>query len=251
MCVQMKLIKWVEVHIGRRRAKKDCGERTPEPSPAVVKRLENVSNDSKRAMHIRTSFLETAPVSPRQRSRIRTNPWLPRGPEGTEPMAVPTLEEEPSSPLPALRSGLKRSDWINFQEVAAAWAKEAMEQEDIESSDEAYSEDYIQSEDPGTPSDAFLSKEVGSPQADSACGSCSTTPMSENGPMPRRQSTLALKMEAARAEDQDRIHSRIRLQSELAEYRRMMLVHTLRELRRQLEGREAMSNTTQWLEPLT
>ncbi|CAN7982243.1 unnamed protein product [Ixodes pacificus] len=131
----MKLIRWVEVHIGRSRkkAKKtptkrqgspcdilpetpthtttscprspavgpdvaegswSCPGRSPGPSPGCDLRGD-VGPGSQRlpkaAAHIRTSFLDQAPVSPadasspRQRSRIKTNPWIrsPRSPCGS------------------------------------------------------------------------------------------------------------------------------------------------------------------------
>lgn len=131
----MKLIRWVEVHIGRSRkkAKKTptkqqgsprCGDgpsenlaRTspstaaprlrsgeqscsrvgdsgrPEPHAKAAASLQpQASSLSKLPVaHIRTSFLDQAPVSPadanspRQRSRIKTNPWIasPRSPCGS------------------------------------------------------------------------------------------------------------------------------------------------------------------------
>lgn len=123
----MKLIRWVEVHIGRSRKKakktptksqgspcdvfsetasnhsatsspllvggpelrddrwKHCG-RSPVPSPGLsveCRPSPQPKGCSKSAAHIRTSFLDQAPVSPadvsspRQRSRIKTNPWIP------------------------------------------------------------------------------------------------------------------------------------------------------------------------------
>ncbi|CAN7995781.1 unnamed protein product [Ixodes hexagonus] len=130
----MKLIRWVEVHIGRSRkkAKKtptkrqgspgdvlpdtpshtaasyprgssgrpDAGEdswschgRSPGPSPCDPRGDPGPGSQRppKAAAHIRTSFLDQVPPSPadasspRQRSRIQTNPWIrsPRSPCGS------------------------------------------------------------------------------------------------------------------------------------------------------------------------
>lgn len=131
----MKLIRWVEVHIGRSRkkAKKTptkqqgsprCGDGPSEslarasPSAAATRLRSGEQNCSRvgdpdgpgprakttaplqpqagslskpSVAHIRTSFLDQAPVSPadanspRQRSRIKTNPWIasPRSPCGS------------------------------------------------------------------------------------------------------------------------------------------------------------------------
>lgn len=125
----MKLIRWVEVHIGRSRkkAKKTptkrqgspcdalpetpsrtgtscrpagpdvaedswcCTGRSPGPSPGDLRGDVGSQRLPKAAAHIRTSFLDQVPVSPadasspRQRSRIKTNPWIrsPRSPCGS------------------------------------------------------------------------------------------------------------------------------------------------------------------------
>lgn len=90
-----------------------------------------------------------------------------------------------------------------------------------------------------------------SPVADSACGSsadsssCSSTPLSEGAPegglaakvarLRRTRDTLDRRMAEARHEEAARRDDRLLLRRELAQFRRLLLLQTLAELRGQLE----------------
>lgn len=332
----MKLIRWVEVHIGRSRrkgkkerereeeAKRGDEDSTPElskkntccRSPAKERHIQKtdtpipVRDAARRTLHIRTSFLDVSDVtnSPRQRSRIRTNPWFPSprssagdsghssenadsvscsgsvfgsqssgslwdcdgwvslsslrsvrdaSPSVTRPLRrhIDRCRQDPEGPTP-IGGSIKRSDWIYFQEATI----DQLDEVDSSEVDEAYSEDYVHSED-GVEVTDFPPKpqppDTGSPQADSACGSdpdnssCSTTPLSETGgevldvnretlhdKVQRLRSERHLverKIREAREEEMSRRGEQLRLQQELVQYRRLLLLQTLQELRTRLE----------------
>lgn len=175
-------------------------------------------------------------------------------------------EDKPYCPATYCRP-IPRSAWMDFRELTTDILENT--RDDDESSDEAYSEDYVHSEEQdelplevmrtskGTPPD------TGSPQADSACGSdrdnssCSTTPLSETpaSSSGTRKSLVESKellqdkvqrlrierhlvdqrMKEARAEEIIRREEQLLLQRELVQFRRLLLLQTLSELRSQLE----------------
>lgn len=121
------------------------------------------------------------------------------------------------------------------------------------SEDEAYSEDFLQSEDS---SDAVTVVKAGTPQTDSACdpgSSCTTTPLSECSSQLQTTETFAdkvrrlqaqrvvveQKVHEARIEEQASRDQRIQLHCELMQFRRLTLLHSLQELRYDLEQRTA------------
>ncbi|XP_022244097.1 uncharacterized protein LOC111086250 [Limulus polyphemus] len=363
----MKLMKWMELHFGRSRRKCKKGKTQDPPSdsqeyigcltiddeiPSEFPGLDNIfshtinprgcltpqlpNKKNKKPVNIRTSFLDLAVLpdtnSPRQRSRIKTNPWLPsRGSisssmssgsqssstsensENCELVMKPpgpwaSLSFLPSgreySPLPAIRrirllewssadnsrlpcspvfsnfklneqSSLRRmiATPISQLDSSASLENEPSIRPEINSTnidtsadsfykkwfldpnlevDEAFSEDYQLSED-GDSVPTVSPTVASSPQADSACGSCSTTPLSETAQdhlekpdfeesldekmvrLQAQRQQMAEKMTAARQDDQQRQEEAVRLQQELLDYRRALLLRTLQGLRNRLE----------------
>ncbi|XP_050025774.2 uncharacterized protein [Dermacentor andersoni] len=342
----MKLIRWVEVHIGRSRkrskktpTKQQASPQCSFPSDKCISplhttaegegtshlgchaRLEvepRTSNLPKLSVHIRTSFLgQTSPADARQRSGIKTNPWIassrspcgsssadsgwagshsstgsegdygdmslllpPREPrdhwssmgslrsrapcdssiQGGSPLRLRTswaLDRRPS-PLTGssdlcLTTQLPES--ARQQRGETCIARRALTGTRISDSsdDEAYSEDFLQSE--GS-SDAVTVVKAGTPQTDSACdpgSSCTTTPLSECSSQLQTTETFAdkvrrlqaqrvvveQKIHEARIEEQASRDQRIQLHRELMHFRRLTLLHSLQELRSDLEQRTA------------
>ncbi|KAG8201395.1 hypothetical protein JTE90_016868 [Oedothorax gibbosus] len=84
----MKLIRWVEVHIGRRKHKREDGslapptrksEATPPDTPRLTIRTSLLESPAARRLESPRRLMESPRrlESPRARTRIRTNPWLP------------------------------------------------------------------------------------------------------------------------------------------------------------------------------
>ncbi|XP_054709267.1 uncharacterized protein LOC129218974 [Uloborus diversus] len=176
-------------------------------------------------------------------------------------------EDKPYCPVTYCRP-IPRSAWMDFRELTTNLV-ETTTQDDGESSDEAYSEDYVHSEEQDElPLEVMRSSkgpppDTGSPQADSACGSdrdnssCSTTPLSEtpaSSAHPRKslaeskellqdkvqrlrleRHLVDQRMQEARAEEILRREEQLILQRELVQFRRLLLIQTLSELRSQLE----------------
>ncbi|GIY54548.1 uncharacterized protein CEXT_302291 [Caerostris extrusa] len=180
-------------------------------------------------------------------------------------------EDTPYCPVTYCRP-IPRSAWMNFRELTTDILEKttASPEDDGESSDEAYSEDYIHVEDQdelplGVMRGSKNSPpDTGSPQADSACGSdrdnssCSTTPLSETPASSsvsrkslveskemlqdkvqrlreRERHLVDQRMQEARAEEILRREEHLLLQRELVQFRRLLLLQTLSELRNQLE----------------
>ncbi|KFM58689.1 hypothetical protein X975_19599, partial [Stegodyphus mimosarum] len=173
-------------------------------------------------------------------------------------------EDTPYCPVSYCRP-IPRSAWMNFRELSTNILSTT--RDDGESSDEAYSEDYVHVEEQDEISLDGVSKspppDTGSPQADSACGSdrdnssCSTTPLSEtpaSTSAPRKsiieskellqdkvqrlrieRHLVDQRMQEARAEEIIRREEQLILQRELVQFRRLLLLQTLSELRSQLE----------------
>ncbi|XP_022255854.1 uncharacterized protein LOC111088900 [Limulus polyphemus] len=357
----MKLMKWVELRFGRSR-RKDKKGKPQDPSEGIkeysgcltltnevypeFRYLDNVlpcvlpsrscltpqPPIKKKPLNIRTSFLDLAVLpdtnSPRQRPRIRTNPWLPsRGSissstssSSTSSSTSESLENsydpvvKPSgpwtllpfcpsgrdfSPLPAIRR-IRLLEWnksddnqlscspkftreeqfrlqqivtsktrdstfdstSNFEtesntkqtleKLARLRATDSYNKQEVLEIDEAFSEDYQLSED-GDSSPTPIPKVATSPQADSACGSCSTTPLSETAQdhvegsecgesldekiasLKEQRLQMTTKMAAARQDDEQRQEEVVRLQQELLDYRRIILLRTLQGLQNRLE----------------
>ncbi|XP_015926043.1 uncharacterized protein [Parasteatoda tepidariorum] len=181
--------------------------------------------------------------------------------------AVLDDEDTPYCPATYCRP-IPRSAWIDFRELNAQ--KTTLEDEG-ESSDEAYSEDYVHIEEPEDDLEILRSPkspppDTGSPQADSACGSdrdnssCSTTPLSETPAETSNKTSFAKsttemlqdkvqrlrrarhlvdeRMKEARVEEIIRREEQLILQRELVQFRRLLLLQTLSELRSQLERRQ-------------
>ncbi|GBM56368.1 hypothetical protein AVEN_7174-1 [Araneus ventricosus] len=179
-------------------------------------------------------------------------------------------EDTPYCPVTYCRP-IPRSAWMNFRDLTTDLLEKTTvpPEDEGESSDEAYSEDYIHVEDQDELSLGVIraSKnsppDTGSPQADSACGSdrdnssCSTTPLSETPAsssvsrkslaeskemlqdkvhrLRRERHLVDQRMQEARAEEILRREEHLLLQRELVQFRRLLLLQTLSELRNQLE----------------
>ncbi|KAH6928685.1 hypothetical protein HPB50_018444 [Hyalomma asiaticum] len=257
----MKLIRWVELHIGRsrKRAKKTAQQESPgfPTESSLLLSHANLDVEPREGNHlpghIRTRFQGLASPA-RQRSRIKTNPWIAQSPRSS---ADSSKERAPrgdrwSSEVGSLRSRAA-TDHVSDLQVpeSECHARRLVTGISGSSDDEAYSEDFLQSEDS---SDAVAT--FGTSQTDSACGSsCITTPLSECSSqltetladkVRRLQVHRAMveeKMHEARVEEQASRHQRMRFHRELMQFRRLELLHSLQELRSDLEQRAAFENT--------
>lgn len=264
----MKLIRWVELHIGRsrKRAKKTAQQESPgfPTESSLLLSHANLDVEPREGNHlpghIRTRFQGLASPA-RQRSRIKTNPWIAQSPRssadsgwaGSSKARAPRGDRW-SSEVGSLRSRAAADQRpVSDLQVpeSACHARRLVTGISGSSDDEAYSEDFLQSEDS---SDAVAT--VGTSQTDSACGSsCITTPLSECSSqltetladkVRRLQVHRALveeKMHEARVEEQASRHQRMRFHRELMQFRRLELLHSLQELRSDLEQRAAFENT--------
>ncbi|KAL1417147.1 hypothetical protein MTO96_000630 [Rhipicephalus appendiculatus] len=227
----MKLIRWVEVHIGRSRKRAK--------TPAKQQELPGFPSDGCRAQepraglpaYIRTGSLAASPVA-RQRNRIKTNPWI-----------APSPCNSADSGWAGSRSSTEGEDqWCPGPSRESTVA--------ISSDDEAYSEDFPPSE---RSNDAVVET------TDSACGSsCTTTPLSECSSSRLTEDTFAdkvrrlqadralveQKMREARVEEQASRYHRMQLHREMMQLRRLTLVRSLQELRSDLERHAALGKTS-------
>ncbi|XP_075750812.1 uncharacterized protein LOC119173498 [Rhipicephalus microplus] len=253
----MKLIRWVELHIGRSRKRvRKTPPRQQEspgfPSDACRTHLgmeEPRASSLLPAMYICTGSLAASPAA-RQRNRIKTNPWVAPSPcnsadSGWTGSRFSTEGEDPTQWSSSMGCMRAVDDPVS--------AGHTRRQISGSSDDEAYSEDFPQSE--GSNDDVVTAVET--PQTDSACGSsCTTTPLSECSSsrlaetladkVRRLQADRALveqKMFEARVEEQASRYQRMQLHREMMQLRRLTLVHSLQELRSDLEQRAAFGKT--------
>ncbi|KAH7947770.1 uncharacterized protein LOC119397023 [Rhipicephalus sanguineus] len=253
----MKLIRWVEVHIGRsrRRTKKTPKKQQESPGfpsescPAETGCRAHLDAEPRASSLLPAGIRTSSLASPaRQRNRIKTNPWIApsscsSADSGWAGSRSSTDGDDPTASMGCLRAA---DDLYQLPESVSPARRELT---GGSSDDEAYSEDFLQSE--GS-NDAA----VKTPQTDSACGSsCTTTPLSECSSrltetladkVRRLQADRAMveqKMLEARVEEQASRCQRMQLHREMMQLRRLTLVHSLQELRSDLEQCAAFRKT--------